>query len=341
MTNRPPLRVRALLPAIHRRLTGGNLWNRRVLDELDRVAEVERRVVSPDGGPEPGPGAADVTLVDSLLLGAVDSLGAAAGRRVLVAHYLELLEPARRGTPAAAAERRRLGRLDAAVTTSAYCRDVLVGEGLAPDRVLAARPGLDPSYAAPPGPRPPGPPRLLTVSSVVPGKGLRRLLGLLEGLAGRDWTWTIAGETGLEPEFARAFRRRLEASPVADRVRLAGAVPPGDLVALYDRSHLFALPSDFETSSMATMEAMARGLPVVAYRAGGLVEHLPASSVGLLAPAGDLGALGESLGRVLADRALAARLGEANRRASRTFPSWEECGRRVAAFLRRLADGPA
>lgn len=330
------MRVRAFLPEIHRRPTGGNLFNLHVLTFLDAFAEVDRRVVT-DGEslPEPADGdEADVAVVDSLLLErVVDDRRSGAGRRILVAHYLEMFE---QDTPRAANERKQLRLFDGVVTTSEFCRDLLVRDGWNSERVAAIMPGLGSAYFAEPPDRPPdsAAPRLLTVATVLEGKGLRGLLGVLEGLADLDWTWEIAGDPGLDPDFATVFRRRLAESPVEQRVRLLGAVEPAKMVAVYDRASHFVLPSRFETCSIATMEAMARGLPVVAHRVGGIPERLPPASRQMLVPVGDHEALATILRRLMTERAKSAALGRLNRDVARSFPTWDRCGEAFWRFVR-------
>lgn len=51
---------------------------------------------------------------------------------------------------------------------------------------------------------------------------------------------------------------------LADRVRFHGRVDEEELRSLYSRASVFAMPSIAELQSIATMEAMASGLPVVA-----------------------------------------------------------------------------
>jgi glycosyltransferase involved in cell wall biosynthesis len=327
--------IQALLPDIHQHPTGGNLFNRQMLAFLEGVATVERRVMT-NGASLPVK-RAGVTLVDSLLLApAGDYLRDAPGPHVLVAHYLHLFEPGRRDSPEAQRERLFLSRVDAVITTSEYCREVLLEEGFAPQQLAVVTPGLAPGYALEVTPRAPAAARILTVSSILPGKGLRQLLEGLETLADLDWTWELAGDPELDREFSADFHRRVERSSVAERIRLHGAVDPDRMVGLYDDCHLFVLPSRFETCSMATMEAMARGLPVVAYRVGGLPERLPEATAQRLAPPGDRQRLGVNLRFLLEDSGLATRLGATNRQASRTFPTWQQSGQRMWEFLRAI-----
>jgi glycosyltransferase involved in cell wall biosynthesis len=62
------------------------------------------------------------------------------------------------------------------------------------------------------------------------------------------------------------------------------------------------------------LEAMAAGRPVVATPVGGTPELVVDGETGLLVPPRDPEALAAALRRVLEDRELAARLGEAGRR---------------------------
>jgi glycosyltransferase involved in cell wall biosynthesis len=72
----------------------------------------------------------------------------------------------------------------------------------------------------------------------------------------------------------------------------------------------FVLPSLGEQSgSVALIEAMQAGLPVVASGCDGILEDVADGDSGLLVPPGDEVALSEAIGRVLQDRALRAALG--------------------------------
>lgn len=331
-----------LMPAIHTRPTGGNVFNRRVLDVLAATLPLRRRVLRDGDWPSLAPG---LWLVDSLLLDAVArrlAAGAPGVTAVLLVHHLHLLDPEQRQSGQAAAERRLLPLFAGAVATSRYSREALQAAGLAPGCVVTVAPGLDARYRTALPLRPsPGPPRVLTVASLLPGKGLLELLAVLEECADLPWRWEVAGDPELDPGYAQAFAARLRRSPVSGRVRLRGPLPPARLAALYDRCHLFALASRFESCGMAVREAMARGLPVAAYAVGGLPESLPPETAHLLAPAGDAGRLGTVVRRLLADPGARAAAGRANRRAAAAFPSWEESGAGLERFLRGLGGGAA
>ena len=73
------------------------------------------------------------------------------------------------------------------------------------------------------------------------------------------------------------------------------------------------LPSWPEGLGRVVIEAFARGRAVVATDAGGIPDLVTHGVEGLLVPPGDVAALAAALDRVLLDRGLAERLGEAAR----------------------------
>jgi len=349
------MHVTVLVPDIHDRPTGGNIYNRRVIAGLRQRESVEVVSWSPDESDSPDlerPDA-DVIVVDSLLLRHKEPLRALrsahpAATLVLLAHYLHCIDPNERDTPAADTERVLLPLFDGAVTTSRYAQRALAEAGLPEERIAVVPPGLDDAYRAPAPDRSDrsGPPRLLTVASLLPGKGLPALVDGLGTLTDVDWTWTLVGDDTLDPAFAETLHDRVRDASIADRVTLAGPVPPDAMRAQYDAADVFVLPSRFETCSMATREAMARGLPVVAYAVGGLPDNFGDAvapdaaamsnvvSAGRLVPPDSPDALIDALRDLLTDPALRTRMGQAARERSRSFPGW---GRVARCFHEVLA----
>ncbi|HEX5052490.1 MAG TPA: glycosyltransferase family 4 protein [Planctomycetota bacterium] len=148
------------------------------------------------------------------------------------------------------------------------------------------------------------------------------LVGTVGGLrAEKDHTTLLAAfaELGGEPRLClvgggpmqAALQADARARGLGDRVQFVG--PVDDAVPHYTRFTVFVLPSRTEQMPIAMLEAMACGLPVVATDVGDVRAILPAEAAPCIVPAGDAHALAAALRRVLADAALAARLGAANR----------------------------
>ena len=86
---------------------------------------------------------------------------------------------------------------------------------------------------------------------------------------------------------------------LAGHVTFAGAVAWGpQLIAHYDRADLFVLPSRVEVMPRVLLEAMARGLPVIATRVGAVPEILPEYD---MVPAGSAYDVAERLTNIVSD----------------------------------------
>jgi colanic acid/amylovoran biosynthesis glycosyltransferase len=171
--------------------------------------------------------------------------------------------------------------------------------------------------ALPPAPADAMPPRpipvLLCPARLAPVKGQGHLLDAAERLVARGIPFELwlAGEG---PERA-AIERRIAERGLGERVRLLATVPHTGLLGMYrdGRVDCVVLPSLHEGLSVALIEAMAYGVPVIATAVGGVPELLE-DGAGILVPPGDADALTEALTRVLGSAALRAELAHAGRR---------------------------
>ena len=91
---------------------------------------------------------------------------------------------------------------------------------------------------------------------------------------------------------------------------------PADLHAL----DVFAMTSRWEAFSLALLEAMACGLPVVATRLAGIAEAVTEGENGFLLPVSDLDGMSAAIQRLLSGRELAKRMGvNARQRVEQNF----------------------
>lgn len=100
---------------------------------------------------------------------------------------------------------------------------------------------------------------------------------------------------------------------IRDRVVFHGLVSDADLLVAYARADLFCMPGIAELQSLATMEAMAAGKPVIAADAMALPHLVKPGRTGLLYSPGDFHALAGHLTELLLDPRLRAELGAAAR----------------------------
>jgi len=145
------------------------------------------------------------------------------------------------------------------------------------------------------------PPEVLFAGRLSPEKGILELVEAANGM-----TLVVAGD-----------------GPLRDRVPGAlGFVPHHALGPLYERAAVVAVPSHREGFGVVCAEAMAYGRPVVAGAVGGLLDLVADGETGLLVPPRDVPALREALERLIGDRELRRRMGEAARERVRTRFAW-------------------
>ncbi len=124
-----------------------------------------------------------------------------------------------------------------------------------------------------------GAPVLISVGRVAAEKNIGLALSAFEALRRRqpDARMVVVGDGPL--------RRRLEAAHPA--VRFIGVQRGDALAACYASADIFVFPSLSETFGNVTLEALASGLPVVAYDTAAAAEHVAHGASGLLVSPGD------------------------------------------------------
>jgi glycosyltransferase involved in cell wall biosynthesis len=200
-------------------------------------------------------------------------------------------------------------------------------QGISRRRLMVLPNGIDLERFSLRGPNPSGPAAL--VARLAPEKDVGTLLDAVALLGPRcpDFRLEIAGDGPCRAELEK------RAQPLGDRVRFLGVVH--DVPALLSRARLFVLSSITEGISLTLLEAMARGLPIVATCVGGNPEVVSDGETGLLVPPRDPAALADALAHCWTRPESCARMGVAGRlRVEQRF----DIRRMVAAYERLYTD---
>jgi glycosyltransferase involved in cell wall biosynthesis len=182
-----------------------------------------------------------------------------------------------------------------------------VAQGIPARKLCRLWNGIDIERFAYTGPETRGP--AVLVARLSPEKDIATLLRAV-ALVVRDepaFQLEIAGEGACLAELERLASEL----GVAERVRFLGLVH--DVPALLARASLFVLPSLTEGVSLTLLEAMARGLPIVATRVGGNAEVVMDGDTGFLVPTMSPDVLAEKILLLWRDPERARRMGQAGR----------------------------
>ena len=243
--------------------------------------------------------------------------------------------PADDGADARMRERAVLSVAAAVVTTSAWSRRRLLElYSLSADRVHVAEPGVN---AADLATGTAAGEALLCVAAVTSDKGHDVLLDALATITDLSWHCVCVGSLDRDPAFVEALRRRSLDDGLGDRVWFLGPRTGAELDRSYAAADLLVLASRAETYGIVVIEALARGLPVVAADVGGLTEALGHGAdgirPGLLVPPDDPAALGAALRAWLGDAELRGRLRRAACERRESLPGWSTTTSVIAGVL--------
>lgn len=150
--------------------------------------------------------------------------------------------------------------------------------------------------------------KLLAVGMMREGDKTRSyevLAAALAELRALPWHLTLIGDGLMRDHVLSLFP--------PERISFLGALEPDALPDHYARHDLFVWPAIREAFGLVLLEAQAAGLGVVAGDTFGIPDIVRDGETGLLSPEGDVAALAGNLKRIIAEPAVADRLGMAAR----------------------------
>lgn len=179
-----------------------------------------------------------------------------------------------------------------------------------------------------PGHKPIGNQVILGAGRLVHQKGFHRLVDAFTRIAPTNpgWDLVILGEGPLREDLTR----QAADAGCDGRIHLPGNV--ADIGAYYDAADIFVLPSYFEGMPNALLEAMAHGLPSIAFDIdSGTREFVSDGHDGLLVSEDDPQSLSKALQLLISDASLRARIGAAAKRSSEAYAPEAIAARWLAA----------
>jgi glycosyltransferase involved in cell wall biosynthesis len=153
---------------------------------------------------------------------------------------------------------------------------------------------------------------------------------LMERGDGPGLTWVCSREH--HPQV-----RALLSEAANQRITLLDWMPQHQLIRVYDEHGILLFPSFFEGFGKAFLEAMSRGLCIVAADNGGARDTIRHGVNGMLAPTGCADTIIEYCDGLMADESRAAKISQAAADTARAF-TWDRVAAETVAFYKdRLA----
>jgi glycosyltransferase involved in cell wall biosynthesis len=350
VSTRPALEF--LLPGDPQTLTGGYIYDRRILEGLAALGWQVRLHALDASFPFPNAPALEharaqleqiatgaVVVIDGLALGAMPKLIAQHADRLRLVALIHHPLADETGLAPLDRERLRQSERDAlalvhtAIVTSRWTLRQLADRGVPVERLRVVLPGTDPAPLAI------GSGHfslsLLCVATLTPRKGHRVLFEALGQLRDRSWNLRCVGSLRRDVATVGDLQRQIADLGLTERIHLLGEVTQQTLDECYASADLFVLASYLEGYGMAHAEALSRGLPLVTTSAGAVAETVPMNA-GVLVPPGDSHALARALASVMDDAGLRSELARGARHARVTLPTWPESCSAFDAELRAL-----
>jgi glycosyltransferase involved in cell wall biosynthesis len=341
-----------LIPGDLNTLTGGYIYDRRLIETLSQSDTPLHHVALDASWPNPTPSAlAEVAdqldrlpkqmpvILDGLVFGAMPTEILARQPRPVIAmlhHPLGLeagLAPAR-ARALLALEKDNLHHAAHVIVTSLHTRAVAMDDfAVPPERITVALPGFDRPDVVP-GFLKAMPPLILSVGTICERKGHDILLAALEQVAHLPWRCVIAG-TVLDTALYDTLQAQRDAAGLAARVEFAGEVPRHALHRLYAEAQVFALATRYEGYGMVLGEAQLNGLPIISCAVGAVPQTVPEGSA-TLTPPDDPKAFAEGLERLLTDQNERSRLAAESRRRAQMLPQWSDTAAIVEKVLKSV-----
>src|SRR5215470_3191947 len=262
-----------------------------------------------------------------------------AQRTYLMLHYLESMNAyytAQAKAALWAGEQLWLRAVQGIIVPSRQLREYLARQGIDQEKITVASPGIVkvPTERLPhPKTRSEDDPiTLIMVGTLSRGKGQLDVVHMLARMPATKVRLHLIGDCTQNASYTEALRACIQHARLQESVMVHGSIPQPALFELLPQCDLYLSASSYESYSMATAEAVAHGLPVLAYATGAIGDWIEHGVNGMLIDLGQSEQFFQALCRLLTERHVLNQLRHNAwaRTANLAFHSWEQTYR---AFL--------
>jgi len=238
----------------------------------------------------------------------------------------------------------KYGRAAAVIAISRAVANILAGDGIDPAKIAVVPDGTDIHRAITPASPATlqalgvkqGAPLIVQVAQLVPHKDPVNFVRAIA--VAREHVPTIQALLVGEGELRMSVENTCRALGLTGVLHVVGYRNDAD--ALLGAADVVVLSSREEGMGSVLLDALLLGKPIATTRAGGIPDVVVNDASGLLAPVGDSRSLGENISKLLNDRALAQRLGDAARARVAEFSVERMADRTLSVYDRVIARTP-
>ena len=270
-----------------------------------------------------------------------------AQRTYLMLHYLESMNTsyaAQAKTALWAGEKLWLRAMQGIIVPSRQLRECLARQGIDQEKITVASPGIikvpASCFLSPKLLSANDPVTLIMVGTLSRGKGQLDVVHMLAQMPATNFRLHVVGDCVQNASYTAEMRALIKLSHLQDTVIVHGSVPQRALFTLLPECDLYLSASSYESYSMATAEAVAHGLPIVAYATGAIGDWIEDGVNGMLIELGKPEQFFKALRRLLTERNTLNQLRKNAwaRTAHLAFNSWDKTYR---DFLQAFKSGEA
>ncbi len=159
------------------------------------------------------------------------------------------------------------------------------------------------------------PPQIIFAGRFVHQKNPIAIVDILSQLKDLDWQCTMLGDGPMLED----VKQEIEKAGMNERFSLPGWVTPEEVLANFSNSDILFMPSFSEGLPVVGVQALAKGLAIVASRIGGFLDLVDENRNGYLIEVRDNRAFAEKLRMIISDPPLLLQLRETSLKKSQDF----------------------